>query len=85
VLAFLGNWILGIVVTVLVIRQIPPEVPNPEEAYEGIGDYFRGQVLFNLGTYFSFIAAGMAGLIFAISWDRLRSRDRSNGRVNDRD
>lgn len=61
-LAFVGSWVTGVVVTVLVIRQIPPEVPHPTEAYEGFGDAMRALVLFYLGAGMAFLVAVVVGV-----------------------
>lgn len=61
-LAFLASWFVGVAVVVLIIRLIPPDVPHPTEAYEGIGDYYRAMFLFYLGTGLSFLVAVVVGV-----------------------
>jgi hypothetical protein len=64
-LAFLGSLVLGLVVTVLAIRPIPPEHPNPTEAYEGFGDYLQAKFWFEMGAGLSFVVAVLIGLMVA--------------------
>ena len=63
VLAFLACWAIGVGVTILIVRAIPPEVPNPTEAYEGFGDYMLATIRFFVGAVVSFVAAVVAGLL----------------------
>ena len=65
-LAFVGSWLAGVVVVVLAIRQIPPDVPHPKEAYEGFGDALRVVFLFYLGVGLSFLVAVMVGVTVSV-------------------
>jgi flagellar biosynthesis protein FliR len=64
--AFFGSLAFGLVVTVLVVRAIPPEVPHPTEAYEGFGDAVT--TLFNLiiGAALSILAALFTAIFVAV-------------------
>lgn len=62
-LAFAGSLTVGLGITVLVIWAIPPEVPNPTEAYEGFGDAVRALGLFGLGVILSLCAAVGVGFV----------------------
>jgi hypothetical protein len=64
-LAFLGSAVLGLAVTVLVVRSIAPEVPKPTEAYQGFGDYVLTLFWFHIGAGLSFVAAVGIGLAIA--------------------
>ena len=63
--AFLGSLVLGIGLTVIAIRSIPPQVPNPTEAYEGFGDYMIAMLWFELGAGVSLAVAVLIGLAVA--------------------
>lgn len=65
--AFAGTLVAGIAVTVLIVRAIPPEVPNPTEAYEGIGDAMLAQFWFYLGGGVSLFVACSVGVVTG-SW-----------------
>jgi hypothetical protein len=64
---FLGSLVHGLALTVLVVRSIPPEVPNPTEAYEGFGDAMMRMIWLHLGSGASFLLALMIGLAVATS------------------
>jgi hypothetical protein len=66
VLAFLGSLALGLALTVVVIRSIPPEVPNPTEAYEGFGDAVMAMVLLVFGAVVSILVALVVAIIVAV-------------------
>ena len=66
-LAFAGTLAAGVVVTVLIVRAIPPEVPHPTEAYEGFGDGMMALVRFCLGAGLSLIVACVVGVVTG-SW-----------------
>jgi hypothetical protein len=79
-LAFLGSLVLGIALTVLVIRAIPPQVPNPTEAYEGFGDAMMAMLLFELGAGVSLMVAVLIGLaVAAWIWGRTEPVAPTNG------
>lgn len=54
---------VGLVATVLIVRGIPPDVPNPTEAYEGFGDAARAMFLFWVGAALSECAAIVTELV----------------------
>lgn len=60
-LAFLGSLGLGLALTVLVVRAIPPKVPNPTEAYEGFGDAVMASFELAVGAALSLVVS----MIFA--------------------
>jgi len=62
-LSFVGTLLVGLVVTILIIRAIPPDVPNPTEAYEGFGDAIKAMTYFGLGASLSLIIAGVVGML----------------------
>jgi hypothetical protein len=74
-LAFVGSWLGCVVIVVLAIRQIPPDVPHPTEAYEGFGDAMRAVFLFYLGVGLSFLVAVVAGFVVA-TWVAYRGYSR---------
>ncbi len=76
-LAFFGSWIGGVVAVVLAIRQIPPDVPHPTEAYEGFGDAMRAVFLFYLGTGLSFLVATVVGMAISV-WVAYRGLSRAD-------
>lgn len=63
ILAFFASWAAGVAITILIVRAIPPEVPNPTEAYEGFGDAIMGVFRFYVGTLISFVVAVVTGLL----------------------
>lgn len=69
--ALAGTLVAGVAVTVLVVRMIPPDVPNPTEAYEGFGDALAALVRFYAGAVLSFVAACVVGVV---TGDRVASR-----------
>jgi hypothetical protein len=60
-LAFAGTLAAGLAVTVLIVRAIPPAVPNPTEAYEGFGDAMMAQFRFCMGAGLSLLVACITG------------------------
>jgi hypothetical protein len=81
VLAFLGSLAVGLVMTVIVVRSIPPTVPNPTEAYEGFGDYMMALFRFLFGALISFmVAVGVALVVAACVARRLDLR--TSGQAN---
>src|SRR5580704_9034432 len=51
----------GLIVTVWIVRSIPPEVPNPTEAFEALGDAINAMFYFMAGLVVSqFVASGLA-------------------------
>jgi hypothetical protein len=73
-LAFVGTLATGVLVTVLIVRAIPPEVPHPTEAHEGFGDAMMALVRFCFGAGLSFLVACIVGLVtkssLASRWSR---------------
>lgn len=65
-LAALLSFFLGIGITILVIRSIPLEVPNPTEAYEGVGDYLMTMFRFTLGCFVSLSVSMFVGFVVAV-------------------
>jgi hypothetical protein len=61
-LAFAGSLFAGLVVTLLVVLAIPPEVPHPTEAYEGIGDALMAMFYFGIGAMLSLCVAFSVGI-----------------------
>jgi hypothetical protein len=61
-LAFLGVLLAGLAATVVIVRQIPPEFPNPTEAYQGFGDFVRALFFLGIGAVLSFATALIAGV-----------------------
>jgi hypothetical protein len=56
-LTFLGSFAAGILLTILVIRAIPPKVAHPTEAYEGVGDAMMATYYLGIGAFLSFSVA----------------------------
>jgi hypothetical protein len=61
-IAFICTFTAGVTVTVLIIRAIPPDEPNPTEAYEGFGDAVEALFRFFWGSGLSLLAACVVGL-----------------------
>jgi hypothetical protein len=88
VLAFLGTLVLGLVVTVLVVRSIPPEVPHPTEAYEGFGDAVTAAIHLFIGTLLSFLIALIVACFVAVRFSvevkaEQREHDNAAGLASD--
>ena len=66
-LAFVATLAVGVVVTVVIVRVMPRQVPNPTEAYEGIGDALMAEAVLSLGAGLSFVAACIVGVVTG-SW-----------------
>ncbi len=62
-LAFASSLAAGLALTLVAVRLIPPEVPNPTEAYEGIGDALTAAFYFGIGAVASLCAAFVIGLV----------------------
>lgn len=70
-LAFAATFVAGVAITILIARAIPPEVRNPTEAYEGIGDAMMTVFRFYAGVVLSLFVASIAGLV---AGDRVASQ-----------
>ena len=62
-LAFAGSLLAGLVVTILIVRAIPPEMSHPTEAYEGFGDALLAMFRFVIGATLSVSVAIVVGLL----------------------
>jgi hypothetical protein len=78
-LAFLGALLVGLTATVIIVRLIPPEVPNPTEAYEGIGDFVRAVFFLGIGALASLIAALFVGIAIGL---RIAKRQEIDARAH---
>ncbi|VTR97845.1 unnamed protein product [Gemmata massiliana] len=65
-LVFLVSWGIGIGGTLLIIRAVPADVPNPTEPREGLGDAMTAMFLFCLGVVLSFFPAAVVGYAAAV-------------------
>lgn len=70
-LAFAASLAAGLAATVLVISFIPPTVPHPTEAYEGVGDALMAQLYLAAGGGVSLLVASVVGMV---AGDRAASR-----------
>jgi hypothetical protein len=64
--AFLGSLAFGLMVTVLVVRAIPPEAPHPTEAYEGFGDAVTALFGLFIGAVLSILVALFTAIFVAV-------------------
>jgi hypothetical protein len=64
-LAFLATLTFGAVVTVVIIRAIPPEVPQPKGDFDGLGDYLRTLMILCVGATLSFTVSVAVGVVVA--------------------
>jgi hypothetical protein len=71
VLAFLASWAVGIGITILIVRSIPPKVGHPTEAYEGFDDFVTSVFWFAIGVGVSFAVALVVGVVVS---SRISSR-----------
>jgi uncharacterized membrane protein len=61
--ACMGSLLVGLALTALVVWAIPPAVPHPTEAYEGIGDALMAQLCFGIGAALSLSMALVIGIV----------------------
>jgi hypothetical protein len=62
--AFFVSLIVGLGVTVIAVRSVPPEVPTPTEANEAIGDAIMAMTRFFDGAILSFgVSVGVAFMV----------------------
>jgi hypothetical protein len=65
-LAFLISLGILLGITILIVRAIPPRVPNPTEAYEGFGDAMIAGHYFLVGSLLSLPVAASIGATVAV-------------------
>jgi hypothetical protein len=78
-LAFLGVLALGLAATILVVRAIPPTVPQPTEANEAFANGIDALMHFIAGAIGSFAAAFFIGILVAARVNRKNGPSCSNG------
>src|SRR5436190_13516376 len=76
-LTFLVTLAACVALTILLIRLIPPDVPNPTD-FEGFGDYLPAMMLFHMGAVISFILAAIGGcMVISTYWPRRTQTDKT--------
>lgn len=76
-IAFMATAAIGFGTTVLVVWSIPPKIPNPTEAYEGIADFVDALKGLGIGAILSIIAGFVAAVIAGV-WAERRNGRRTN-------
>jgi hypothetical protein len=80
-----GTSALGLLVTVVVVRSVPPEVPHPTEAYEGFGDAVMAPFHMFVGVVVSILIALFTAILVAVRVSAtVEAKQREQGASADR-